>query len=261
MYAVVSALVLALGASGCSDSDGPGASAPSSTSAAAATTTSASATSTGPAAPTSGATTPTATPPTSPVTTAPTSPPASRPPATTRPPSSPPAPARYTGRFDDTITVRKPTSEAYAVATVSTSGRGGFRVSRLDGASRVVETLVDVDGRYRGTVLLPRGSNTERLQIDASGWWSVVVKPLTLARQLNGSAVSGSGDDVLVYLGDNTVAALRHRGDGRFVATFSGSRAVVLASTVGTYSAEKVIPGTGVLRIRTTGTWSVTPGQ
>lgn len=156
--------------------------------------------------------------------------------------------------------------DAAAIASITSSGASNFAVWAVAADGVQNQLLVNVIGRYAGTVLfdVSFGEHSVAFEIEASGSWQIVVQPVTAARVWEaGAAGAGTGDDVLLLEEPPTglvVSTIKHTGTSNFaIWSYSLDGADLLANEIGAYSGEVIIPpGTYVLAITADGAWSLT---
>ncbi len=106
-----------------------------------------------------------------------------------------------------------------AILDITHSGTGMFSVITLDAGHQIIDFAVtDLGGGYRGVrpVNQQRIFNDVRhLDIEASGAWTVEVRPICTARSMIGDSASGQGDDVVIVNRSGT-ATITHGGTGHF---------------------------------------------
>jgi hypothetical protein len=252
--------VIAIGASlsgGGDDTDNPADAAaqsvPAATSTTAGSATSAPAASSTSAAPAS--TTPKPTPTTPDVT-------STTPPPTVAPPADP---VMYSGSGDSILQIAKPAGLTGAVlVSLTHSGASNFAVWALDDDLQETDLLANVIGAYDGTVLLDKdGGETSRLEITADGAWTVAVRDVRSATQLPAAGLSGSGPDVVLWLGQSAgTATFSHQGESNFAVWFYGESTELLVNEFGAYEGTTRLPaGPAFLQIEADGAWQVVPGS
>jgi hypothetical protein len=152
---------------------------------------------------------------------------------------------------------------APAIATFVHPDDAAFAVDALSAAGTVIERLVDVPGRYSGTVLLdPTLEPVLALRIVTAGSWTATIAPLASARSWDGlGKLDGTGDDVIL-VEPPTVAVtpwhVVHTGASGFVvlAYAAGGSDAVIQQT-GDYEGDiRVVAGTYLLTVRSEGRWS-----
>lgn len=156
-------------------------------------------------------------------------------------------------------------ADAPAIAKISYSGTSNFVVESLAVDGSTNDLLVNVIGKYKGTVLFDTDIETYSVafRVTASGSWTIAIQPLTSARSWNGTTkLTGTGDDVVVLnpasIGLTTVK-ITHSGSSNFVVIgFSDSASDLLVNEIGHYSGEQLLTeGTLLLQIEADGAWTV----
>ena len=156
--------------------------------------------------------------------------------------------------------------DAAAIATISSTGSSNFAVWSVAADGTKNDLLVNVIGRYAGTVLfdVSFGEHSLAFEIDASGSWQIVIQPPTAARIWEaGAPGTGTGDDVLlleVPPSGLVSSTIKHTGTSNFaIRSYSPEGGDLLVNEVGAYSGEVIIPsGTYLLAINADGAWSLT---
>lgn len=170
-----------------------------------------------------------------------------------------PQPVSYSGSGATVLEIEKPEGhESVGVATFTHQGGSNFSVWSLDQNLEQNDLLVNEIGAYTGTVLfdIREGENSSAFEIGADGPWTVDLVPLSSVRTFDKKA-EGTGDDVLLYMGDGGIADLRNDGDSNFAIWKYGNDADLLVNEIGPYSGQAVVRGSGVLAISATGPWSI----
>jgi hypothetical protein len=154
-----------------------------------------------------------------------------------------------------------------AIATITYSGSGNFAVWSIAADGSENDLLVNVIGRYKGTVLFDAesGVHSVAMRVEASGSWTIVIKPVTKARiWAAGTTATGSGDDVIQLASPPfglVTSVIKYKGSGNFAVwsySTSGDREL-LVNEIGNYSGEVQIPsGTYLVAIEADGPWSIT---
>ncbi|NEM90877.1 hypothetical protein [Galbitalea soli] len=176
---------------------------------------------------------------------------------------APPAPVAktYSGRHDSVIRVKLPDgADQAAIATISYTGGSNFSIFALDSNFKRGDLLVNTIGRYRGTVLVnPNGDGVTGFEISASGPWALTLKSISAARQMTGSRITGAGDDVLIYRGDASAAAIVNRGSSNFAVWQYGDSTDLLVNEIGNYTGTVLISGgPSLFAVSSDGKWSIT---
>jgi len=156
-----------------------------------------------------------------------------------------------------------------AIAEVTHTGGGNFAIFTLADSGENIDLLVNTIGNYAGTVLFDErdGDHSVAFEVTAGGAWTITIKPVTEARDWDGSSeLTGTGDEVIQIdpsISGFMTADIAHSGSGNFAVIAYGSGAFgtdLLVNEIGNYSGEVVIgSGTFLLEITADGTWSVTP--
>jgi hypothetical protein len=102
-------------------------------------------------------------------------------------------------------------------------------------------------------------------KVESNGSWTIVIKPIGLARVWNPTkALSGKGDDVARLVPPSSGLApvtITHRGSSNFAVTaYTADGGDLLVNEIGNYSGEVPMPdGTLLLSVEADGAWTVTP--
>ena len=168
----------------------------------------------------------------------------------------------YTGSGDSVLSIDLPAGpDSIGVATISHSGESNFVVWSLDQNLNQSDLLINEIGAYSGTVVFNLSSSEviTALEISANGAWEVILKDaLTLPQIQPGGTASGTGDDVLVYFGDTTVAAISHSGESNFAVWSYGNSSDLLINEIGNYSGQVRWPGgPALVEISADGDWNI----
>jgi hypothetical protein len=163
------------------------------------------------------------------------------------------------GRGDDVIPVPEGGSAGLVVA--SHGGTGTFRVQPVDASGKKSgPALVSSSGAYAGTTAYGlRGARPDALRVSGEGDWVVTLVPVSGAAHVGAgsSALSGTGDTVVLYDGPQGHLAYIHDDTSRFsIVQYGGEEPLTLVDGEGAMSDTAPI-GTGpsVVVVRTTGTW------
>jgi hypothetical protein len=182
---------------------------------------------------------------------------------TTRPaPTTAPfvQPEHYEGRGDGDVEL--PASIGVALARIAVRGTDEFTVRAIGDDGQPLGTLVDVTTDYEGTRPLnfEEGPTTTRLEVTSDGAWTIDVVDLDDASRVGAPAhYDGSGDEVLLLVGDGTRATFRAAAGGRFTVEGYGIFKARLVDERTPYSETIVLPSEAkyVLEVRATGPWSL----
>ncbi|MCA1568714.1 MAG: hypothetical protein LC798_00005 [Chloroflexi bacterium] len=176
------------------------------------------------------------------------------------------APIQLSGTGSSVPTFAIP-EDAVGIATITYSGGGNFAVWSVDSAGSQTDLLVNTIGAYSGSVLFDEQGHSVAFSVEASGRWTIVIKPIEHARKwTQASNLTGTGDDV-VMLDPGTsglaTSVFAHQGSGNFaVWSYSSSGVELLVNEIGAYSGEVLLgAGTLLFEITADGPWSMTPPQ
>lgn len=156
-----------------------------------------------------------------------------------------------------------PLPSDYQIAVLSHTGRNAFRVRGLDAEGRVLETLLERIGQYRGTVLVSEPERFSSLVVEADGEWEVSFLPIAAANRFGQDRIAfGSNDDVL-YLTDSSAGGsavtFRHDGSMDFqvdVIEADGQTVVPLVAGSGVSTTLGSLPVvTRVISVKADGAW------
>ncbi|GAB3030958.1 hypothetical protein GCM10027052_04190 [Parafrigoribacterium mesophilum] len=182
--------------------------------------------------------------------------------------AAPPAPVVpadkvYQGSGDSVVAVELPDgADQVSVATISHTGAHNFAVWSLDSNMEQHDLMVNQIGTYQGTVLFNlQSSNTTSLQVTATGPWTITLRSIKSLRTFEGAAATGTGDDVLIYLGKPGAATISHDGQHNFAVWSYGDRSDLVVNEIGAYNGT-VRWGTGpsVVAVSADGNWSIKVG-
>jgi hypothetical protein len=194
---------------------------------------------------------------------------ANRPAPTTTPgpaavdPLAPTPPAVYTGTGSDVVSMRSPVSDLAVVRFECPKCKGNVVLKTDTG-----DLLVNEIGSYTGQTLVnERGSEAiSRMQVTASGSWTLTVGGLWMAQIHNAAteAASGTGDDVVVYRSSPDTARLTHGGKSNFAVWGHGtSGSDLLVNEIGAYQGTVMLPTSAgsalIMKVTADGKWTMTP--
>ena len=189
--------------------------------------------------------------------------------ATPRPTPTPePTPAieleamTFTGSGDSIVDVEKP-EEPAIVHIVGNAGGRFFAVSNLDSNNESIDLLVNTTEPYDGIRPLDflEDEQTVRFEVQATGEWTIEILPLTEARIVSvPGTIEGTGDDVVIVVGDGDTADISGNASGRFFAVIAYSnRANLLVNVTDPYEGRVIMPAnTSLLEIVARDDWSIT---
>lgn len=173
------------------------------------------------------------------------------------------APQVYSGQGDKVVRIADG-SEPW-LATFSHDGSANFIVDGIGSDGQGGDNLVNVIGRYQGTVLMEGqgGAGIAALKIQADGRWTIRLTPPSSARTWTTSTISGSGDDVLrldTPSSGLTTVHLTHGGQANFIVdAYNDSGSNNLVNEIGHYDGEVQLPdGTVLITVQADGAWTLT---
>ncbi|MCB0173887.1 MAG: hypothetical protein KDJ97_25425 [Anaerolineae bacterium] len=177
-------------------------------------------------------------------------------------PTSPPAPIAFNGSGDSVENVQMWNGPAMMQVTGNDESRH-FAVVPHTVSGEPLMSMVNTTEPYSGRILLPEPVN--RLEISASGNWTVEILPLSSARVVSvPGQVEGSGDEVLVLAGEKPdIATVDGNQAGRHFAVipFTIDGRHVFGSMVNTtdpYQGQVLLDGeVGILEVTAVGPWSI----
>lgn len=156
-----------------------------------------------------------------------------------------------------------PEGVTQAMVTATHDGDANFSIAGLDADNQpTIDLLVNTIGAYTGTTALGMndlGGEPARLQITASGSWTITIAPLADAPDL---ADAGEGDAVFRYEGDAATLAATHDGDANFAVSYytdADFEMPLLVNEIGAYDGTVALTdGPGLLVITANGAWTLT---
>lgn len=166
--------------------------------------------------------------------------------------------ATYSGTGPKTITLPRGATELYVIGTHR--GESNFMVHGLDSGNRVTDYVINEIGTTRGAGAVGiYDDDTTKLDVEADGHWTLVVKPLSAAPTLTASGLSGRGSDILWYYGPARSFTLTHDGESNFIVsqeTAEDYRGLV--NEIGAYSASRpFLAGPSLIELMADGNWSI----
>jgi hypothetical protein len=170
-------------------------------------------------------------------------------------PAAPLAPQVFSGTGNNTLTIQHPTDGGQMIAGIGYTGTGTFTVSSA-AAGTTDQQLVNATGFYLGRHVV--GPTDDQLVVSGTGPWQITVDPVSTDRGWASGAISGNGDDVVVWQGTTTANATVHSaGPGSFVVKVNGSAVVTQTAP---FDGQVQIPaGPAVVEITANGqAWSIT---
>lgn len=173
-------------------------------------------------------------------------------------PSPPAAPISYEGQGDEVLNLEKPVG--VAVLDFACLQCSGNTVLKTDGREAL---LVNEIGGYAGRHLIDVAdtARTSRLSITANGSWKVTVTPgLSAVRIIDGTRISGTGDDVVAVNGATARALVKNRGESNFAVWIVGEDTTELAvNEIGSYEGTVALRAPAVAIVTSSGDWSIAP--
>lgn len=179
-------------------------------------------------------------------------------PESTVPP--PPEPVSYSGSGDDVVDIDWDSRVGFL--TFSCGGCTSNVIVRSDGAESL---LVNAVGAYEGTrwINITDGSVTHTVTVKADAAWEMTITGVdNLPVAKPGETTSGSGDSVLLLYSDSGRADITNDGSGNFIAraaNFDTGSIDLLVNEIGSYEGTVLVPSQGIVQIRSTGDWTITP--
>jgi hypothetical protein len=169
---------------------------------------------------------------------------------------------KTSGRGDKVV--KMSAQEAPTFAKITGKGSGNFAVVSYIG-SEYSDLLVNEIGSYSGTVYIQPG--VDRLKVTSNGSWTIDVRPITSAKQWDGTtALAGKGDGVFI-LTDSAfgTTTIKNKGQSNFAViaySIDGVYLDLLVNEIGSYSGEVQLPDEDpiVMSVHSPGgTWSWSP--
>jgi len=188
-----------------------------------------------------------------------------RPTNTPKPTSTPtptPEPIIITGSGDSIVDIDKEDEPALIHIVGNSAGRH-FAVTNYGIGGEKIDLLVNTTNPYDGIRPLDFSKDelTGRLEIKATGEWTIEVLPLTSAHTLSvPGAFEGVGDDVLILTGGTPdLATIIGNATSRHFAVISyGKRRDLLVNTTDPYDGTVILDrDTVILEITAEGSWSI----
>lgn len=182
------------------------------------------------------------------------------------PPTAPPEftfePITFTGSGDSVIAIEK-NDDPTIIHITGNSSSSYFGVTTFGANGEQYDLLVNTTIPYDGILPLDflDGETTTRIQITASGDWTIEILPLSSARQLIvPGGIQGTGDEVIFIIGSPDIAAISGNAGSNYfgVLSYGLSGVDLLVNTTDPYTGA-VIVGSDVfvLQITATGEWAI----
>ncbi len=185
-----------------------------------------------------------------------------KPTTTLIPPTKVPAPLIFNGKGDSVVDANNP----YPVAIVHITGNAEsrfFAVTNYGKDGSQIDLLVNTTEPYDGVRALDFGNNehTTRFQVQSSGSWTILLSPVSAARQLNvPGTIRGRGDDVLHLTGGKPdLAKITGNASRRFFAVEGYSSSVdLLVNTTAPYAGTVILnSATMFIVVSAIGDWTI----
>ena len=173
-------------------------------------------------------------------------------------------PFTVSGTGNDVLGFRVP-GDVPAILDITYAGSSNFIVWSLDDSHEAIDLLVNEIGAYDGRRMVHGGwflapEHVRYLDITASGPWTITTRPLLSASTFR-TALSGSGDDVVLYRGSSATLTSTHNGSSNFIIVgyrSDGRYNGLIVNEIGSYSGTDLIDnGTSVLDISADGNWTL----
>ncbi len=168
----------------------------------------------------------------------------------------------YSGSGDAILQIELPAGpDSIGVATITHNGSRNFAIWSLNENLNQSDLLVNEIGNYAGTVPfnLESGERITAFEISADGAWTVTLRDVLSVREApQGASSMGTGDDVLVYIGDTTIADISHAGDRNFAIWSYGDRNDLLVNEIGNYTGQvRWQAGPALIQVSADGAWTI----
>ena len=192
--------------------------------------------------------------------------PATPTPAPTPPPTPTPrpAPVALSGRGDDVVKLPDAVRGRPQLLVATHNGSSNFIVEELDAGNQTVGGPINEIGTFNGMVPFNFGSDTSAvaLKVTADGAWTLRFEDVSYARAFD-RAISGRGDEVVLFTGGSGVAAITHHGSANFIVnSYSADGTDLqdgLVNEIGAYDGKQPLQdGPTLLEIQADGTWTIT---
>ena len=165
-------------------------------------------------------------------------------PAPTLTPTPIPEPIILNGNGDSVVDMEKWSGPA--IARITYTGSRNFAVWNYDSNGEKIDLLVNIIGRYQGTVPIDFLDNqhTARFEVNASGQWEIQVLPLSeIRREQIPGTITGTGDDVIFLDGTNPdlLQIDATKAKGNFAIWAYGNRRNLVVNEIATYQGTVVV--------------------
>ena len=168
----------------------------------------------------------------------------------------------FSGTGDTILQIELPAGpDSIGIATITHRGSSNFAIWSLDEGLNQSDLLVNEIGNYDGTVPfnLTVGERITAFEISADGAWTVTLRDVLSVREApQGQSSTGTGDDVLVYLGETTIADISHTGESNFAVWSFGDRNDLLVNEIGNYTGQvRWQAGPALIQVSADGAWTI----
>jgi len=171
----------------------------------------------------------------------------------------------FSGTGSDVVKFKKPISDAMLITTSWTGCDGNNTIYSLDSSGGENDLLVNTIGSYQGSSIINKndGEATAALKIEGAGRWKVTLKPITEAKQWDGTEpLSGASDDVLVvkgvFTGLDSLKFTSTRADGNITVYGLGDNEELIVNDIGNFSGKYLVPeGIVLFQISSDGHWNL----
>jgi hypothetical protein len=156
-----------------------------------------------------------------------------------------PTPTILTGRGDTVVDI-EPVEKRARLAFISYAGGGNFSIWNYDANGEKIDLLVNTIGKYSGTVPidLDNDNPTTRLEITASGDWTIEIHPMLDVRKVTiPGEITGVGDDVVFLDGGDTdlMKVDASKAKGNFSVWAYGASRDLLVNEIAPYTGTVVM--------------------
>jgi hypothetical protein len=171
-----------------------------------------------------------------------------------------PTPAILTGMGSDVV---DNPWVGFGLLHITYTGRGNFAITSYDENNQYMDLLVNTIGSYEGTVPLDfeDGSQTARFQVEASGPWTIEIRPLEMIRiETIPGTFTGKSDDIIAFKGGKPdLLKANASGNSNFVIwSYSDNGLDLVVNEIAPWSGTVMVDNTtAVIQISASGPWSI----
>ena len=168
----------------------------------------------------------------------------------------------FTGSGDDVVNITKAAGPALLYAQGGAPDTN-FIVEAFRTGDTTGDPLINVIGPYQGVRPLDfDGGQTMRLQVTATGSWTIEVRSLRSMRSVDApGTISGSGDEVIRVTGAAVSAHIQGNAASSYFGVTSygstGGYQDLLVNTTDPYSGTVVLFGPGIIEVQAQGSWNL----